>query len=526
MPNRYSHASVLSHYQSQGVISIPTSFVSDPPPSRSPLNGSLLPSRTEDTSPLDSPPGLCSSSSGSSGAPSPELRSQPLRHSASSSVVTQIYSPQTWNVSEHHCSIDGNDFQANDRVESAKPTALHCKLNKYGESAGTASGLFSTTIRPGLARIVIQEVDTKTTVKSVAPRPRRRRKDEEKVIARSSDPRLRRSRSYKRLNLEDHNPVQDLPTDPQFASSFSRSRKLERARTSSPDQTRGTRKKQDATRYTIVDAVLPDDTAQSIKTNFNLTPWKYRNASLSPKLRSRPKHINGPELGHSRTRSLSQESNVRVCSHRDSIYDVRFWEESNKISDDPMNPPPSQLRASSQESVSQSLTKTSPDLNIVPWERDASFHGKDTTPSNNSQAPCNPRQPKQPQSIEEKLSQQTRPRSQSQDTILFTSHPSHPLPRHTHPTISSTTTNHDHPIPPQTHHLPSSFPPPHQSSTSPDIPLVDNPTFPFPNQDLLSLSTSTIDDVVAFDKIGVDVTIRSDSPDEAEPPPIALRRKR
>ncbi|KAI4099941.1 MAG: hypothetical protein L6R37_005737, partial [Teloschistes peruensis] len=95
MPNRYSHASVLSYYDSRGFISYPDQSRSSPSPPASILSFDLDKAYDADhsaTPPLTAVPALCDASTNSTNSSFETVPSKPL-HSASSSIVTEIYAP-------------------------------------------------------------------------------------------------------------------------------------------------------------------------------------------------------------------------------------------------------------------------------------------------------------------------------------------------------------------------------------------------------------------------------------------------
>ncbi|KAL8950944.1 MAG: hypothetical protein Q9183_007493, partial [Haloplaca sp. 2 TL-2023] len=100
MPNRYSHALVLSRYENRGFISLPAQSASPSSPTPSlPVAEYQPPSqKTSDensTPPLTAVPSLIDSpETTSNGSNVDDVPTKPL-HSASSSVVTEIYAPQS-----------------------------------------------------------------------------------------------------------------------------------------------------------------------------------------------------------------------------------------------------------------------------------------------------------------------------------------------------------------------------------------------------------------------------------------------
>ncbi|KAL9592981.1 MAG: hypothetical protein Q9219_007698 [cf. Caloplaca sp. 3 TL-2023] len=92
MPNKYSHAFVLSYYEARGFISYSQSSVF---PSSGPSGYGPSLSNPEDnvTPPLTAVPVLSSDSSTASTAPSIDEPPAKPQHSASSSIVTEIYAP-------------------------------------------------------------------------------------------------------------------------------------------------------------------------------------------------------------------------------------------------------------------------------------------------------------------------------------------------------------------------------------------------------------------------------------------------
>ncbi|KAL9587133.1 MAG: hypothetical protein Q9203_003623, partial [Teloschistes exilis] len=95
MPNRYSHASVLAYYESRGFIYYPDQNRSSPSPSASILSFDLDEVYDADhaaTPPLTAVPALCDTSTSSTNSSFETVPSKPP-HSASSSIVTEIYAP-------------------------------------------------------------------------------------------------------------------------------------------------------------------------------------------------------------------------------------------------------------------------------------------------------------------------------------------------------------------------------------------------------------------------------------------------
>ncbi|KAL9582350.1 MAG: hypothetical protein Q9212_003352, partial [Teloschistes hypoglaucus] len=100
MPNRYSHASVLSYYESRGFISYPDKGHSSPSPSASLVSFDLDEAYDADnaaTPPLTAVPPLCDASTNSTKSKASSFENVPAKplHSASSSIVTEIYAPGT-----------------------------------------------------------------------------------------------------------------------------------------------------------------------------------------------------------------------------------------------------------------------------------------------------------------------------------------------------------------------------------------------------------------------------------------------
>ncbi|KAL8817012.1 MAG: hypothetical protein Q9223_004082, partial [Gallowayella weberi] len=98
MPNRYSHALVLSHYEAQGFITLPHRPVTPLP--TSPLCSDFdlhfsSSSNAAGTPSLHAVPVLSDTSTTSTASsPHDPAAREPL-HSASSSIVTEIYAPQS-----------------------------------------------------------------------------------------------------------------------------------------------------------------------------------------------------------------------------------------------------------------------------------------------------------------------------------------------------------------------------------------------------------------------------------------------
>ncbi|KAI4267226.1 MAG: hypothetical protein L6R38_008355 [Xanthoria sp. 2 TBL-2021] len=122
MPNRYSHAFVLSRYETKGFITLPPRPLSPPP-------ASLSPSDLEPHAPnggddryapsLNAVPALSDASTTSTASSSVELPRKPS-HSASSSIITEIYAPQALSVD----SIPTTYVPAEDDPHDALPPSL------------------------------------------------------------------------------------------------------------------------------------------------------------------------------------------------------------------------------------------------------------------------------------------------------------------------------------------------------------------------------------------------------------------
>ncbi|KAL8829010.1 MAG: hypothetical protein Q9170_006359 [Blastenia crenularia] len=92
MPNKYSHAFVLSCYEARGFISLPHNSI--PSFASSDYDLSLASTENAATPPLTALPALSSDSSTTSTASSLDDPPAKLQHSATSSIVTEIYAPQ------------------------------------------------------------------------------------------------------------------------------------------------------------------------------------------------------------------------------------------------------------------------------------------------------------------------------------------------------------------------------------------------------------------------------------------------
>ncbi|KAL8835347.1 MAG: hypothetical protein Q9176_006999 [Flavoplaca citrina] len=100
MPNKYSHALVLSRYETKGFISLQPRPLTPPTASFSPSDFDLYASNGSDGTcapSLDAVPALSDTSTTSTASSNGEPARQPL-HSASSSIVTEIYAPQAQSV--------------------------------------------------------------------------------------------------------------------------------------------------------------------------------------------------------------------------------------------------------------------------------------------------------------------------------------------------------------------------------------------------------------------------------------------
>ncbi|KAL8711651.1 MAG: hypothetical protein Q9220_004061 [cf. Caloplaca sp. 1 TL-2023] len=98
MPNKYSHASVLSHYESRGYIAPSYQAIERRPSSPSSTDYDLyaLPSGNTTPSSFNTVPALSDSATTSTtSSQEEEPRPNQSLHSASSSIVTEIYAPQS-----------------------------------------------------------------------------------------------------------------------------------------------------------------------------------------------------------------------------------------------------------------------------------------------------------------------------------------------------------------------------------------------------------------------------------------------
>ncbi|KAL9635255.1 MAG: hypothetical protein Q9204_002687 [Flavoplaca sp. TL-2023a] len=96
MPNKYSHAFVLSRYETKGFISLQPRPLTPPTASFSPSDFDLYARNGSDGTcapSLDAVPALSDTSTTSTASSNGEPAQQPS-HSASSSIVTEIYAPQ------------------------------------------------------------------------------------------------------------------------------------------------------------------------------------------------------------------------------------------------------------------------------------------------------------------------------------------------------------------------------------------------------------------------------------------------
>ncbi|KAL9036062.1 MAG: hypothetical protein Q9214_006301 [Letrouitia sp. 1 TL-2023] len=183
MPNRYSYALVLSYYQSRGIIEKSPFSES----SASPLDLSqALPNEqaTLESPPLDHISSL-SDPGDSSIASKAKDQPRPSRHSASSSVTTEIWAPQGLFIP---CA------QSHTMIETSNEKPLPPQCPSWGN---------------------LDPHDQKTEICSNPRKGQPRAKSREKIIMRSSNYDCRRRRSYKRLDYEYRDAVQDLLTSMQ-----------------------------------------------------------------------------------------------------------------------------------------------------------------------------------------------------------------------------------------------------------------------------------------------------------------------
>ncbi|KAL8750508.1 MAG: hypothetical protein Q9199_007022 [Rusavskia elegans] len=121
MPNRYSHAFVLSHYETKGLITLPPRPLSPPPASLSPSDlEPYAPNGGDDryAPSLNAVPALSDASTTSTASSSGELPKP--SHSNSSSIITEIYAPQALSVH----SIPTTYVPAEDDPQDARPPSL------------------------------------------------------------------------------------------------------------------------------------------------------------------------------------------------------------------------------------------------------------------------------------------------------------------------------------------------------------------------------------------------------------------
>ncbi|KAL8861179.1 MAG: hypothetical protein Q9178_002395 [Gyalolechia marmorata] len=97
MPNKYSHAFVLSRYETRGFITLPHRLLDPSPTPFSPSEFDLYDSKYSDATDapsLNAVPALSDSSTTSTASSLDEPTTQPL-HSESSSIITEIYAPKS-----------------------------------------------------------------------------------------------------------------------------------------------------------------------------------------------------------------------------------------------------------------------------------------------------------------------------------------------------------------------------------------------------------------------------------------------
>ncbi|KAL8865138.1 MAG: hypothetical protein Q9174_007053, partial [Haloplaca sp. 1 TL-2023] len=126
MPNRYSHALVLNRYETRGFISLPTHSErpSSPTPSLPVAEYQPPSQKTSDennTPPLTAVPSLVDSPEPTSnGSNVDDVPSKPL-HSASSSIVTEIYAPQSPDIEPIRGTITPTEIKTSEAAPSPAP---------------------------------------------------------------------------------------------------------------------------------------------------------------------------------------------------------------------------------------------------------------------------------------------------------------------------------------------------------------------------------------------------------------------
>ncbi|KAL8888726.1 MAG: hypothetical protein Q9192_006130 [Flavoplaca navasiana] len=120
MPNKYSHAFVLSRYETKGFISLQPRPLTPPTASFPPSDFDLYASNGSDGTcapSLDAVPALSDTSTTSTASSNGEPAHKQPSHSASSSIVTEIYAPQAQSVE----SINTAYIPPEDKLQEALP---------------------------------------------------------------------------------------------------------------------------------------------------------------------------------------------------------------------------------------------------------------------------------------------------------------------------------------------------------------------------------------------------------------------
>ncbi|KAL9607715.1 MAG: hypothetical protein Q9167_007395 [Letrouitia subvulpina] len=244
MPNRYSYALVLSDYQSRGIIE-KSPLLSEN--SASPLDPSqAVPSeQTILETPTFNFDSNLSDPVDFSVASTPKDQPRPSHHSASSSVITEIWAPQ---------NVDTSCAQSHAMTETSNEGPLPAQYPSSGNSD-----------------LHDQKTETCSTRRKNQPCGRSR----EKIIMRSSNHDCHRRRSYKRLNYEDRDTVQDILASMQpIFSPAKNTSKYSSSPSNYGDQNSGTGKATQELPRALEEFTI-DETALPNSPNLDVLPWEY-----------------------------------------------------------------------------------------------------------------------------------------------------------------------------------------------------------------------------------------------------------
>ncbi|KAI4128472.1 MAG: hypothetical protein LQ338_002702 [Usnochroma carphineum] len=295
MPNRYSHALVLSHYEARGFIALPQPSLS-PSQSRFKLDWSQSNRDSSATPSLNALPALSSDSSTTSTASSlDEVPPRPL-HSASSSIVTEIYAPQSPSYPPGASSKDPQERQDEERPP-APPTPDPSKQSPPENPP---------TLPPSVSRF--------STFHNLSA-----------FLHASASQRRQKIRSYKRHS---HKPSSPQPMEPTPLNTTSRSTPSElRSPTPKP------RIQQHHMSYERLDPVFSTDSLTPLplsdteeaarqtppSPNEEVLPWEYLMPQPSQPAVHKPRESQGCERKDPERRSEAPASTTQIPTRRSSV---------------------------------------------------------------------------------------------------------------------------------------------------------------------------------------------------------------